>query len=311
MSNNDAQREIMKSRILAQAQATKAQTASISLDDRFNRLEARQSQAMSGPVDSNPQTSTKFIDPDAVKDRSASLRGISKDHVVDLAFSIAALGCIHFPVVDHTDTLLAGEHRLQAVRLLRGIANMPFEELKERFAEYAADITDEELMSLGTGYARHFPNGLPVHVMQTVGLDADQLRMRIEIVENEKRRDFSREDLQGIVTRLKEAGYKSTGGRPQPGQLILSHELGRIMGKSRPTVFRALKKLSEPNGDVAGDRTPSKASTDQGRVATEILQTKVQIKEGSRDKGESGTIVIHYSSFRHRAELLRTLGLKE
>ena len=72
MSSNDAQREIMKSRILAQAQATKAQTASISLDDRFNRLEARQSQAMSGPVDSNPQTSTKFIDPDAVKDRSAA-----------------------------------------------------------------------------------------------------------------------------------------------------------------------------------------------------------------------------------------------
>ena len=302
------QRDLMRSRTLAQAQATRTQTASVSIMDRFNSVETRMGPA--AVTDAGPQTSTKFLDPDSVKARAVSLRGISKEHVVDLMFSIAAVGCIHFPVVDQSDVLLAGEHRLEAIRLLRQLANVPFEDLKTQFSEHASGVTDDELRSVTTGYSRHFPNGMPVHVMQASGLDEDQLRMRIEVVENEKRRDFSREDLQGIVTRLKEAGYKSTSGKPQPGQLILSHELGRIMGKSRPTVFRTLKKLSEP--DTTVEWAPSKASQEQARFASETLETRVQIKETPKaDAVEAGTIVIHYVSFRQRAEILRTLGLKK
>jgi ParB family chromosome partitioning protein len=240
------------------------------------------------------QTPTKFIDPSDVKPRPHSARGISKEHVIDLMFSIAAVGCIHFPVVDQSDTLLVGEHRLEAIRLLRHLANVPFEDLKTRFSEHASGVTDDELRSVATGYSRHFPNGMPVHVMQTSGLDADQLRMRIEVIENEKRRDFSREDLQGIVTRLKEAGYKSKPGKPQHGDLNLNHEVGRILGKSRPTVFRMLKKLSEPN-TTAERAPPSKASQDKAEFASETPETKAPINEAPKGATEVVTIVITLS----------------
>lgn len=309
-------RELMKQRTLAQAQAIKVKSADVDLMTRFNAVEERMGPKPTTPVqpsDSSAQTSTKFIDPDEVKARAKSVRGISKDHVVDLMFSIAAVGCIHFPVVDESDTLLAGEHRLEAIKLLRELANAPIEDLKTRFAGHVElGATADDLLSVATGYSRHFPHGMPVHVMRTNGLADDDLRRSIEIVENEKRRDFSREDLMGIVTRLKEAGYVSKPGIPQPGHLNLNHEVGRIIGKSRATVFRTLAKLSDPEPTVTARTPPSKSGQDHARYASETLQTKVQIKESPKgDAAEAGTIVIHYLSFRHRAELLRTLGLKK
>jgi ParB family chromosome partitioning protein len=317
MSKPD-KREEMKMRTLAQAQAIKAQSADVDLMKRFDSVEERMGPRPTAPVqptDSPAQTSTKYIDPDEVKARAKSVRGISKDHVVDLMFSIAAVGCIHFPVVDESDTLLAGEHRLEAIKLLRELANASIADLTSRF-EYLMQgedgVTADDLMSITNGYSRHFPHGMPVHVMRTNGLADDDLRRSIEIVENEKRRDFSREDLMGIVTRLKEAGYTSKAGNPQPGQLNLNHEVGRIIGKSRATVFRTLAKLSNPEPTVTARTPPSKSGQDHARYASETLQTKVQIKESPKgDAAEAGTIVIHYLSFRHRAELLRTLGLKK
>jgi hypothetical protein len=232
------------------------------------------------------ELTTKFIDPSDVKPRPRSIRGISNGHVVDLMFAIAAVGCIHFPVVDESDTLLAGEHRLEAIKLLRKLANVPIEELKTRYAEHAkGGLTEDELMSVATGYSRHFPSGMPVHVMRTSGLDADQLRLRIEVIENEKRRDFSPEDLQGLVMRLKEAGYTSKIGKPQPDQLNLNQELERILGKSRATVYRRLKELSEQN--TTAEQAPSlKANQNKANFASKTVETTVQIKESPAEAGD-------------------------
>ena len=251
----------------------------------------------------------KFIAVEAIKSREQDLRTLSADHVVDMAMSFVAVGLLQFPVVDQNDVLLAGAHRREAVALLKAWRGASLEEIRshaERDPE-GDPLSDDDLRRIQGTYDKYFSRGIVVHVLDTSGMDEADIQLKVETIENEKRKDFTKDELMRIVSRLEDAGYKRTAGRPKPGQRVLSVELGRMIGKSRATVFRFLKELKEPRQERTG---PSPVSVELARKASAQLDTKVQVRESASNR-EAGIIVIHYNSFRQRGSLLRALNLKD
>lgn len=298
---NTKSRDAMKRNMLKQAEATAASVTSI--EDRFNRADRLGAPASASQAPSD--TRTPLIDPDAIKDREKDLRTLNQKHVLELALSIAAVGIIHPVVLDENDTLLAGGHRVAALRFMKKAAKAPIDEVAKVFADAGFVLEAATVENFATAFARHFPAGVPVVVRPLNGADPERLRLEIEISENEKRSDFTREDLKNIVERLESAGYKRTAGRPKAGELVLSQELERIIGKSRATVFRVLEEIKD--GPTA-KHEKSQAAKAAEKKASEVLETKVQIREADE---QAGSIVIHYSSTRQRSALLKQLGLKD
>ena len=297
MSNK--QRDEAKERMRAQTLASSQQTSS-SLEERLARI---QNAAL--PDGSVLAIPTKRIDVDSIGRRSSDLRPLNQEHVLRLAKSFAFVGMIQFPVVDLNDVLVAGEHRREAVALLKEVRNASLDQVRLNFTfEGQDEPSDEDLLLIQGAYDKHFADGVIVHVMDTTDIKDEDVRSRIEFIENDHRRDFTPDEIRGYIEKLKEAGYRSTSGRPQAGEKVLSKELGIVLHKSRATVFRMLKELDNPSEK----HLASPRSIELGRKATEQLGTKVKVKE--KDK-ESGSIVVEYTSLRHRSELMRTLGLLE
>jgi ParB family chromosome partitioning protein len=154
-------------------------------------------------------------------------RDLSPKHVRALAESIAAIGLIHPPAVDRLNRLLAGAHRLAALRWLEVHE-------AERFREL-------------------FPAGVPVWRMD-LNADSDvDLALAVEISENEQRRDYRPAEVQRLAERLLAAGfhYSADGGRPRSESRPLMPALEIIVGKS----VRQLRRILNP--PAAGKtRTP-------------------------------------------------------
>ena len=251
--------------------------------------------------------SVRRVELGAIVDRESNLRPLNPGHSLELAESIAAVGLLQFIVVDENLRLLAGGHRLNAIRLLREVAQMSESEVREIF-ERGKDperLSKSEIATLKNAYEVHFKEGVVVRVLPTSGFAASEVRLQVEAIENEKRLDFSKDELAEIVSRLQAAGYRDTVGKPKVGQKVLSRELGRIMGKSRRTVFRLLHELR--TGEKASERR--KVSPAMEALAEEIsekLGTKVQFKAGAK---QSGALVVHFQSHKQRKDLLKRMRL--
>lgn len=186
---------------------------------------------------------------DRIQKRIKDTRKTNAAHVVSLRQSIAVLGLIEPIVVDQHGRLIAGGHRLEAVRELRVLE-------PDTFAEFFPD------------------ENVPVRVMQ---FDADQQTvkaMEIEIAENEQRRDYTTLEITGIAKRLKEAGYRDNRGRPKEGEKSLLPALGVIVGKSYRSVRRIMsqKDKSEirPNGLISSSSGTGEPSAPNDVAAVEL-----------------------------------------
>lgn len=184
-------------------------------------------------------------------------RTLDPRHVAALARSIAAVGLVQPPAVDTAGRLIAGGHRLAAWALLtldpeqREVAfltaltaytpaNLPPGTPDDQLPE--AEALARELKGLDTaGMQAAHPDGqLPVIVFE-----ADEARKRNtsllrEIAENEKRRGYTKAEVEGIAKRLKAAGFTDLKGRPEADQLALRAELARILGRSSRQIRRYL-----------------------------------------------------------------------
>jgi ParB family chromosome partitioning protein len=303
MNNN--KKNAMTDKLVLGAQAAAATIkAGGSFEDRLASVEGLHTRPASTEVTSMP---VRRVPLDDILDRETDVRPINDQHVIELAQSISAVGLLQFPVVDESNRLLAGGHRREAVRLLRAVAQMPDEDIRKLFerGEAPDPLTDTDLARLREAYAREFAGGVVVRVFSTAGFNEAEIRLEVEAIENEKRLDFTREELAGIVTRLKDAGYRDVGGRPKEGQRVLSKELERIMGKSRRTVFRLLSELKDkkPTEEKATLSAAMKALAQQ---LTDELGTRVSFHVGD---GQAGKIVVHYSSYKQRTELLKQMKL--
>lgn len=180
--------------------------------DRFERAKA----ALAGPP--------SLLDLDEIVARQQSTRETDPGHVKSLAESIGALGLIEPIVVDSARRLLAGGHRVDAIKLLR-----------EQQPE---------------AYAKWFGAGVPVRTMDFDAESAPSRALEVEIAENEHRRDYTKSQVKELVERLKVAGYRDSVGRPKAGEKALGPALETIVGKSMKTMR---KFLSEGQGETAGN----------------------------------------------------------
>lgn len=299
-----------------------------SLHDRFAAAEALMapqpstvggSQALSPPV--GPPAPAFYLPLDDIKLREDAVRLVHEGHALDLALSIAAVGLIHFPVVNARGEVLAGGQRLAALEFLSLFRTLPDNDIRRLYSYQhgeGADVdldgneilTDEQLALLKAGFQRHFPYGIPVHRIDVESLPVATQTLTIESIENEKRLDFTKAELLSIMSKLKAAGFRDKTGRPKVGERTLATELERITGKSRRTVFRLLEELRGTTATPPPERAPSDTSRAITRRLTDHLALAVTVRESAKKRGE-GSIVIRYRSFQERADALRKMGVKE
>ena len=179
---------------------------------------AQKRQGQSQPL--KPQESTILLE--EIKGRSQDTRPLNPKHVESLAESIAVLGLIEPLVLDNLGRLLAGGHRLEAIRLLK---------------EQQVD-----------NYQLLFPGSrIPIRTLPfDAELDPD-LALQVEVAENEQRRDYTPNEVRAIAQRLRTAGYIDLKGRPKKGQKALMPALAVVVGKHLRTVQRYLNP--EPDSE--------------------------------------------------------------
>jgi ParB family chromosome partitioning protein len=175
--------------------------------DRFERAKA----ALAGPP--------SLLEIDDIIARQESTRETDAGHVKALAESIGALGLIEPIVVDSARRLLAGGHRVDAIKLLR-------EEQPEAFAKW-------------------FAAGVPVRTMDFDAESSPSRALEVEIAENEHRRDYTGAQVKELASRLRAAGYRDSVGRPKAGEKALGPALEVILGKSMKTIRKILVEQVE------------------------------------------------------------------
>lgn len=192
-------------------------------------------------------------------ERTENTRPLNPVHVRALMQNIAHVGLIEPIVVDCAGRLLAGHHRLAAIKDLQAKAPKDFE--------------------------RHFEHGVPV---QQMGFDAQgevDKALAVEVAENEFRRDYSETDLMRLVIRLRNAGYKDTAGRPKSSEKALGPALQLIAHKSARTVTRLLATLDgrAENHEDAHERRVREA-------LESLLGSAVDVKVKAGPRGTTVTL---------------------
>jgi ParB family chromosome partitioning protein len=166
---------------------------------------------------------------DSIKPRPhAQTRPADPSHVAALADSIAAVGLISPIAVDANGVLLAGLHRLDAIKALQAIDRKRFDEL--------------------------FGAGVPVRRFDFDAVTDPSQALIVEATENEQRRDYTPEEVRQLADRLVAAGYRNVRGRPKPGEKPLAPALAVIVNKSLRSIERYL----------AADRPSTEKPTDGG-----------------------------------------------
>lgn len=172
--------------------------------------------------------------------RGFDTRPLRPEHVSDLAESIAALGLIEPLVVDSRGVLLAGAHRLASIQALKR--------------------TNPEI------FARQFPDELiQVHMLS---FDADkepERALQVELAENEKRVNYTRDQIERLADRLRSLNYRETRGRPKEGEKALGPALAVAIGVSTRYVRRVLSEQGQS------------ASDEKNRNSVPILQKKLKL----------------------------------
>jgi ParB family chromosome partitioning protein len=155
-----------------------------------------------------------------IRARESDTRPLNARHVADLAESIAALGLIEPLVVDSKGVLLAGGHRLAALQALQE--------------------TNSEI------YNQQFPEGrIQVHML---AFDADkepERALQVELAENEKRVNYTRDQIEQLAGRLRALNYRDVRGRPKEGEKALGPALAVAIGVSTRYVRRVLSEQKQ------------------------------------------------------------------
>lgn len=143
-------------------------------------------------------------------------RALNETALETLAESINALGLLQPPLVDKYGCLIAGGHRVEAVRRLAAKDPARWEKIPVLKTDYAA--ADDPARAL-----------------------AD------EAAENTARKGYTAAEARHMIERLRRAGYKETGGRPRKGEKALRPALEMVLGISESTARRLLDKPKAPD----------------------------------------------------------------
>lgn len=174
-------------------------------------------------------------------------RTIHPDHAESLALSLEALGLLEPLVVDNAGHLLAGGHRLAALRLLeeRGKWGKP----------------------------------VPVRVMDFDACKNPEEALAVEVAENAQRRDYSPKEVKALADRLKAAGFKADRGKPKAGERALFPALADIVGKSPKQLRRYLAEAAPVTPEPADKADALQVA--EGRLAKAVANY-LDAAKGSR-----------------------------
>ncbi|MCB1776374.1 MAG: hypothetical protein KDI50_02955 [Candidatus Competibacteraceae bacterium] len=185
-------------------------------------------------------------------------RALKPNHVLNLAESIDAVGLVEPPAVDCEGHLLAGAHRLAALKLLaqpdsavRVKIWLEISGLDETHLTVKQQADIERLTALSSLDTEE----VPVMILPFNAEDDAARALAIETSENTQRKSYSRDEISMLVQRLREAGFVEREGRPKAGEKALRPALSLVLGKSTNTVRRWLGVLDAtpktcPNGQV-------------------------------------------------------------
>lgn len=308
--NVKRQAQISALRSSLQAERSTVAAKPSPIEARFARADALVGAGQGGletvpaPVHSAPpvvvqnQAATEL---DEIIARQSDLRVIRPSHVKDLAASIATVGLIQPPAVDTKGRLLAGEHRRAALELLRQVSN----DLVAVGREWP-ELDPEDHERIASGWTvQGFDRGIPVRRMPFDAEEDQGRALAVEATENEKRTDFSKEEVREVVERLKAAGFRATVGRPKKGEKALSPQLAIIFGKSQRQVFNY---LAEMRGDPPAEK---KVRTPKADPAAEQLQVALGVPVSiKRGRDGQGRVELAFSSDEELEQLLGALSAR-
>jgi ParB-like chromosome segregation protein Spo0J len=249
-----------------------------SLEDRF--MDAADSaskagdtlaeQRMSGGYSLTGRDGRRF--PKNIRSRpNGGTRNLDPLHVLDLAESIAALGLLQPIAVDKKDRLVAGEHRLEACRLL------DFESSDDRTSHWneillqtdkiikknSLDVVKTRILKLDfeNHKKRYADKQIPVLTLPIDSEKDKEAAFAAETAENEKRQNYTKQEIISLAERLREAGYIERPGRPKKGEKSIKNTLSVISGKS----FRQIER------DLNGSKTPTHVGVSQEQKELEKI----------------------------------------
>lgn len=186
-----------------------------------------------------------------IVDRLRDTRPINIDHVAQLMESMRVVGLITPLTVDRELTLLAGAHRLEAMRRL------------------SQESTED--------FLRLFPEGrVPARVMQISAQTDQLLALRVEVEENEKRRDYTAAEVFDVAQTLEAAGFTRARGRPNAGERPLIPALEAIFGKSKATIKRYLSQEEEQESHENALSSSEHSVVDSELYMWQVTQEKCQ-----------------------------------
>ena len=155
-----------------------------------------------------------------IRARETDTRPLDPQHVANLAESIAALGLIEPLVFDTRGVLLAGGHRLAALQALQE--------------------TNPKI------YSQQFSDGqIQVHMLAFDAEQEPERALQVELAENEKRVNYTRNQIERLAERLRSLNYRDVRGRPKEGEKALGPALAVAIGVSARYVRKVLSEQKQ------------------------------------------------------------------
>lgn len=224
---------------------------------------------------------------------SGDTRVINPLHALELALSIEAVGLIEPLVVDREYHLLAGGHRLAALRLLSTLGRaQTLEELRgseallapqrERFEELVTQLPKPTSLNLRT---------VPVRVFDFSAREDVDKALEVETSENTLRRDYTPKELLDLYERLLSMGYEDVRGRPSSHQKPIKPALALIIGQSLRTVQRKLKSAQDGVKVDGVERESAQLEDAIRRLHKRIQNTSDDARALLRERSESGALI--------------------
>ena len=209
-------------------------------------------------------------------------RDINIEHAFELARSIEQVGLIEPIVVDLDACLLAGGHRLAALKLLNPQTRAQMIQELTRRAQQQVGAQglhntlrqlDELRDTLPISSSFDFERVL-VRVFPFSSIEEPNLAIEVEISENAQRRDYAPSEVFALYQTLLAKGYTDVTGRPRQGEKAVTPMIATIIGQSTRTVKRKLKQAMKEE-----QSTPQEQLRDEAlKVIKSVQRLKKQLQ---------------------------------
>ena len=228
-------------------------------------------------------------------------RPLNVAHVFKLAHSIESCGLIASIAVDRDYHLIAGGHRLMALRLLNpetrsaAIQQLIYQERSHRGtagADKSLRLIDELRESLPSTTQFDFEH-VPVNVYELSSAEYPDHTFSIEVAENTLREDYSPQEVYELYQVLLAKGFSDPIGRPRKGEKPVKPAIASIIGKSLRTVHRKLEQAQAEAKKTTNEKLRDQALKvikSAKKLGNQLTQLEPEVAESVKSSIEWSTV---------------------